>query len=106
ESVLKKSKIVNQRGSMTHNIAGGDELKNVIDDALEGFQMLISESFNDTETESPVEEARRRALNKEDTTSAAETDTTEQRNDSNRSQAHPFILVARCRRQLPTGRTR
>jgi len=31
----------------------GDELKNVIDDALEGFQMLISESFKDTETESP-----------------------------------------------------
>jgi len=62
---------------MTHNIAGGDELKNVIDDALEGFQMLISESFKDTETESPLEEARRRALNKEDKTSAAETDTTE-----------------------------
>jgi hypothetical protein len=44
-SVLKKSKIVNQRGSLTKDIAGGDELKTVIDDALVGFQMLISESF-------------------------------------------------------------
>jgi hypothetical protein len=44
-SVLKKSKIVNQRGSLTKDIAGGDELKTVIDDALEGFQTLISESF-------------------------------------------------------------
>ena len=83
ESVLKKSKIVNQRGSMTHNIAGGDELKNVIDDALEGFQMLISESFKDTETESPLEEARRRALKKsEDKTLENESETTED-HDSN-----------------------
>jgi len=45
EHVLKKSKIVNQRGAVTKDIAGGDELKGVIDNALEGFQMLISESF-------------------------------------------------------------
>jgi len=45
EQVLKKSKIVNQRGAMSRDIAGGDELKGVIDNALEGFQMLISESF-------------------------------------------------------------
>ena len=43
--VLKKSKIVNQRGAVTRDISGGDELKGVIDNALEGFQMLISESF-------------------------------------------------------------
>jgi hypothetical protein len=43
--VLKKSKIVDQRGALTKDIAGGEELKEVIDDALEGFQMLISESF-------------------------------------------------------------
>jgi hypothetical protein len=30
---------------LTKDIAGGEELKEVIDDALEGFQMLISESF-------------------------------------------------------------
>ncbi len=46
--VLKKSKIVNQRGAVTRDIAGGDELKGVIDNALEGFQMLISESFKPT----------------------------------------------------------
>jgi hypothetical protein len=45
ELVLKKSKIVNQRGAMTRDIAAGEELKGVIDNALEGFQMLISESF-------------------------------------------------------------
>lgn len=45
EQVLKKSRIVNQRGAMTRDISGGDELKGVIDNALEGFQMLISESF-------------------------------------------------------------
>ncbi len=45
EQVLKKSKIVNQRGAMTRDIAAGEELKGVIDNALEGFQMLISESF-------------------------------------------------------------
>ena len=73
EKVLKKSKIVNQRGSMTHSISGGDELKNVIDDALEGFQMLISESFKDTQAESPLEEARRRAPSKGTKTPAAET---------------------------------
>ncbi len=45
EKVLKKSKIVNQRGAVTKDIGTGDELKGVIDNALEGFQMLISESF-------------------------------------------------------------
>ena len=45
ERVLKRSKIVNQRGAVTRDIAGGEELKGVIDNALEGFQMLISESF-------------------------------------------------------------
>ena len=45
ERILKKSKIVNQRGAVTRDIAGGEELKGVIDNALEGFQMLISESF-------------------------------------------------------------
>src|SRR3972149_3343469 len=43
--VLKNSKIVNQRGAVPRDISGGDELKGVIDNALEGFQMLISESF-------------------------------------------------------------
>ncbi len=43
--VLKKSKIVNQRGAVTRDISGGEELKGVIDNALEGFQTLISESF-------------------------------------------------------------
>ena len=43
--VLKKSKIVNQRGAVTHDISSGEELKSVIDNALEGFQLLISESF-------------------------------------------------------------
>ena len=45
EQVLKKSKIINQRGAVTKDIAGGDELKSVIDNALEGFQTLIAESF-------------------------------------------------------------
>lgn len=49
--VLKKSKIVNQRGAVTRDIAGGNELKTVIDDALKGFQMLISESFKHTPEE-------------------------------------------------------
>ncbi len=53
EQVLKKSKIVNQRGAMSRDIAGGEELKGVIDNALEGFQMLISESFK-----SPLPERR------------------------------------------------
>lgn len=43
--VLKKSKIVNQRGAVARDISGGEELKGVIDNALEGFQTLISESF-------------------------------------------------------------
>jgi hypothetical protein len=43
--VLKKSRIVNQRGAVTRDISAGEELKGVIDSALEGFQMLISESF-------------------------------------------------------------
>ena len=36
---------------MTHDISAGDELKGVIDNALEGFQLLISESFKPTEPE-------------------------------------------------------
>ena len=43
--VLKKSKIVNQRGAVTRDISGGEELKGVIDNALEGLQTLIAESF-------------------------------------------------------------
>jgi len=43
--VLKKSRIVNQRGAVTRDISAGEELKGVIDNALEGLQMLISESF-------------------------------------------------------------
>ncbi len=49
EDVLKQSKIVSQRGALTREIAGEDELKEVIDDALEGFQTLISQSFKETE---------------------------------------------------------
>ncbi len=45
EQILKKSKIVNQRGAVIRDISGEQELKGVIDNALEGFQMLISESF-------------------------------------------------------------
>jgi hypothetical protein len=51
EEILKKSRIVNQRGALTHDIAGEDELKEVIDDALEGFQTLISQSFREAEKE-------------------------------------------------------
>jgi hypothetical protein len=51
EQVLKKSRIVSQRGAVTKDISGGDELKGVIDDALEGFQTLISESFRAGEKE-------------------------------------------------------
>lgn len=43
--VMKKSRIVSQRGSVTRDISAGEELKGVIDNALEGFQTLISESF-------------------------------------------------------------
>src|SRR5689334_4368973 len=50
--VLKKSRIVNQRGAVTRDISAGEELKGVIDDALEGFQMLISESFKPVGPES------------------------------------------------------
>ena len=51
--VLKKSRIVNQRGAVTRDISGGEELKGVIDNALEGFQMLISESFKPSNKETP-----------------------------------------------------
>lgn len=51
--ILKKSKIVNQRGAVTRDIATGDELKGVIDNALEGFQTLIAESFKQPESEKP-----------------------------------------------------
>jgi hypothetical protein len=55
--VLKKSKIVNQRGAVTRDISGGEELKGVIDNALEGFQTLISESFKPAGAEAlPVPE--------------------------------------------------
>ena len=50
--VLKKSRIVNQRGAVTRDISAGEELKGVIDNALEGFQMLISESFKPVGPES------------------------------------------------------
>ena len=50
-NVLRKSKIVNQRGAVTHDISAVDELKEVIDKALEGFQLLISESFKPTTQE-------------------------------------------------------
>ncbi len=61
EKVLKKSKIVNQRGSLTKDIAGGDELKEVIDDALEGFQMLISESFKPASSQNEEPEDKSQA---------------------------------------------
>jgi hypothetical protein len=51
EDVLKKSRIVSQRGALTREISGDAELKEVIDDALEGFQTLISQSFRETEKE-------------------------------------------------------
>jgi len=47
EDVLKKSRIVSQRGALTREISGDAELKEVIDDALEGFQLLISQSFRE-----------------------------------------------------------
>src|SRR3989442_5212231 len=43
--VLKKSRIVNQRGSVTLAISPGEELKGGIDNALQGLQMLIAESI-------------------------------------------------------------
>jgi len=51
EDVLKKSRIVSQRGALTREISGDAELKEVIDNALEGFQTLISQSFRETEKE-------------------------------------------------------
>src|SRR2546428_4405171 len=51
--VLKKSRIVNQRGAVTRDISAGEELKGVIDNALEGFQMLIAESFKPTGRATP-----------------------------------------------------
>src|SRR5207244_12759720 len=56
-SVLRKSKIVNQRGAVTHDISAMDELKEVIDNALEGFQLLISESFK------PIRKAKEELFN-------------------------------------------
>lgn len=50
--VLKKSRIVNQRGAVTRDISAGEELKGVIDNALEGFQTLIAESFKPVASES------------------------------------------------------
>src|SRR5207247_8507205 len=51
--VLKKSRIVNQRGAVSRDISAGEELKGGIDSALEGFQTLISESFKPTGRENP-----------------------------------------------------
>jgi len=51
--VLKRSRIVNQRGAVSRDISAGEELKGVIDSALEGFQTLISESFKPTDGEPP-----------------------------------------------------
>ena len=58
EDVLKRSRIVNQRGALTRDINGGVELKGVIDDALEGFQRLISESFKEAERENMFDKSR------------------------------------------------
>jgi hypothetical protein len=55
EDVLKKSRIVSQRGALTREISGDAELKEVIDDALEGFQTLISQSFRDAEKEGVID---------------------------------------------------
>ncbi len=62
EQVLKQSKIINQRGAISRNIAGGNELKGVIDNALEGFQMLISESFKSSspDQQSPFGQSTRK----------------------------------------------
>ena len=49
EEILKRSKVVSQRGALTREIAGEAELREVIDDALEGFQTLISQSFKENE---------------------------------------------------------
>lgn len=67
--VLKKSKIVNQRGAVTRDISGGEELKGVIDSALEGFQTLISESFKPAGRDSqpfPAQNNSRRKMDPED----------------------------------------
>ncbi len=60
EQILKKSKIVNQRGAVIRDISGEEELKGVIDNALQGFQMLISESFKPSQIarKSPLDEVR------------------------------------------------
>jgi hypothetical protein len=52
---------------VTHDISAGDELKGVIDNALEGFQLLISESFRPTtqEKEEPFNPAAYRKKNPE-----------------------------------------
>src|SRR5438093_12370033 len=42
-SVLRKSKIVNQRGAVTHDISAMDELKEMSDKAPEGMRLLLSE---------------------------------------------------------------
>ena len=55
EDVLKRSRIVSQRGALTRDIAGGNDLKVVIDNALEGFQALISQSFREPEKQNPFD---------------------------------------------------
>jgi len=57
--VLKKSRIVNQRGAVTRDISAGEELKGVIDNALEGFQLLIAESFKPLGPESQADPNQR-----------------------------------------------
>jgi len=57
--VLKKSRIVNQRGAVTRDISAGEELKGVIDNALEGFQLLIAESFKPLGSESQADPNQR-----------------------------------------------
>src|SRR5213080_994855 len=52
--VHKKSRIVNQRGAVTRDISAGEELKGVNDSALEGFQMLIAESFKPVGSETQL----------------------------------------------------
>src|SRR5256885_16602256 len=57
--VLKKSRIVNQRGAVTRDISAGKELKGGIDNAREGFQMLIAESFKPIGQEAQIPPAQK-----------------------------------------------
>ena len=67
--VLKRSRIVNQRGAVSRDISAGEELKGVIDSALEGFQTLISESFKPTGRETlplPNKQSSRKELDEDE----------------------------------------